>query len=65
MIQEIEGTSPPQSHPVQRPMPNPKRQRIFDREELKQALQADDDFDGEFEENEKMKLRPDGSIEVE
>jgi len=65
MIQEIEGTSPPPSHPVQRPMPNPKRQRIFDREELKQALQADDDFDGEFEENEKMKLRPDGSIEME
>ena len=64
MIQEIEGHNPqpPVSHmPSRGPVP---QRRIFDREELKQALQADD-FEEEFEEGERMKLRPDGSIDME
>lgn len=61
MIQEMEESLP------RAPMKVTQNRgpRVFDREELKRQLQAEDGEDGVFEDQPKMKLRPDGSIDME
>lgn len=67
MIQEMEGLdTPPSRMPANVPTNVDRRRRIFDREDLKRELQADDDeVMDTYEEGEKMKLLPDGTIQME
>ncbi len=66
LLKEMEEPSPV-SRPQVSPQNNSNRRRIYDREDLKAALAAEDgDGEGDFDEQGfKMKLKPDGTIDME